>query len=59
MLLISKITKAALNVMPLTLWHWPMNSEMNVGGIAVEAEPSCEYSITFSCQKWQNSDRWQ
>jgi len=57
MLLISKITKAALNVMPPTLWHWPMNSEMNVGGIAVEAEPSCEYSITFSCHVIDGSRR--
>jgi len=42
----SNTTKAALKVMPLILLCWPMSSEADVVGMAVEAEPSQQYSIT-------------
>jgi len=49
-------------VMPSILWCWPMTSEADVGGMAVEVEPSHQYSIAFCCQMrdvsrgavWQN-----
>ena len=41
--------RAALKVMPPILWCWPMISEADVGAMAVEAEPSHQYSITFCC----------
>ena len=41
--------RAAPKVIPPILWYWPMMSDMDVGGMAVEAEPSQEYSITFHC----------
>ncbi len=39
--------RAALKVMPLTVWCWPMTSEADVGGVAVGAEPSHRYSMTL------------
>ena len=39
--------RAALKVMPPILLCWPMMSEADVGGMAVEVEPSHQYSITF------------
>ena len=42
-------TRAALKVMPPVLLFWSMMSEADVGGIAVEAEPSHQYSVTFCC----------
>lgn len=33
--------------MPHILW-WPMTSEVDISGMAVEVEPSCQYSVTFS-----------
>ena len=33
----------ALKVMPPILIRWPTTSEMDVGDMAVEAEPSCQY----------------
>jgi len=38
---------AALKVTAPILCCWPMTSEASVGCMAVEAEPSCQYSITF------------
>jgi len=35
-------------VLPILL-HWLTISEVDVGGMAVEAEPSGQYSITVSC----------
>ena len=53
----------ALKVVPPILWCWPMMSEADVGGMAVEVEPSHQYSITFCCYVtdgsrgavWQNA----
>ena len=42
-------TKVALKVMLLILLCWPTVSEADVGGMAVEAEPSCQYFFTFCC----------
>lgn len=41
--------RAVLNVMPPILFYWPMISEINVGGVAEEVEPSQQYFITFCC----------
>ena len=38
-------TRAALKVIPPVLWCWSMTSEADGGGMAVEAEPSHQYSI--------------
>ena len=45
---------AAPKVMSPILLHWP-TSEVDVGGIAVEAKPSCQYFITESqnCRGWK------
>ena len=48
--------------MPSILWCWPMPSEADVGGMAVEVEPSHQYPIKFYCHvtdgsrgaAWQN-----
>ena len=40
-------TRAALNVMLPISWHWPVMSEADGGGMAVEVEPSCQYPATF------------
>jgi len=42
-------TRAALEVMPPVLLRWLMASEADVGGMAVEVEPSHQYSITCCC----------
>jgi len=39
--------RAALKVMPPVLLCWPTMSETDFGGIAVEDEPSFQYSICF------------
>ena len=41
--------KAALKVMPPILLCWSTMSEVNVGGMAVETEPSNQYFLTFCC----------
>ena len=41
--------KAAPKVMPPVLLCWSMTSEVDVGGMAVEDEPSHQHSITFCC----------
>ena len=51
-----------LKVMPPILWCCPTISEVDVGGMAVEVEPSYQYSIIFCCYvtdgsrgaAWQN-----
>ena len=35
--------------MPCILLCWPMASEVDVGAMAVEAKPSCQYSVTCCC----------
>ena len=42
-------TIAAPRVMPLILLCWPTVSEVNVGGMAIEAESSHQYYITYCC----------
>ena len=39
--------------MPLMLFCWPMTSEADGGGTAVEAEPSCWCYILMLCDRWQ------
>ena len=39
--------RAAPKVMPPILSCWPMMSEMDVGGMAVEVEPVYQYPVTF------------
>jgi len=41
--------RAAPKVMPVLLLCWPMMSEADVGGTAVEVELSHQYSITPCC----------
>ena len=41
-------TRAALKETPPILLHWPDTSEVDAGGVAVEVEPSHQYSLTFS-----------
>ena len=41
--------RTAPKVMPLILLSWPMTSEVDVVGIAVDSDPSHQYSITFCC----------
>ena len=43
------LVRAVLKVMPFILWCWPMKPEVDAGGTAVEAEPSCQYSIPCCC----------
>ena len=46
---IHTFARAALEVIPPILLCRPTMSEMDVGGMAVEAEPSRPYSVTFCC----------
>ena len=46
---LNRNTKVALKVMPPSLLCWPSTSDVDVGGIAVEVEPSHQYSITCCC----------
>ena len=49
--------RAALKVMPLIVWCWPMTSEADAGGVAVGAKPSHRYSMTLlPCDRWQQRD---
>jgi len=41
--------RAAPKLMPPVLLCWPMTSEADGGGMAVEVEPSHQHSITFCC----------
>lgn len=44
-----KSMRAAPKLMPQILLHWPTTSEANFGDMAVEVEPSRQYSTTFCC----------
>jgi len=44
-----KCTRAAVKVMPPILLCWPMKATVNGGNMAVDVEPSCQYSITCWC----------
>ena len=39
--------RAALKVVSPILLCWPMTPEADVGGVAIEIEPFCQYSIIF------------
>ena len=41
--------RAAPKIIPPILLFWLTMSEADVGGVAVEVEPSCQYSIMFCC----------
>ena len=41
--------RAALKIMPPLVLCWPTMSEVDVGGMAVEAEASHQHSITLCC----------
>ena len=41
--------RAALEKMPPSLLCWPMMSEVDVGGMVAETEPSHQYSVTSCC----------
>ena len=41
--------RPAPKVIPPILLCWPMISDTNIGGMAVEVEPSHQYFITFCC----------
>ena len=41
--------RAAPKIMPPILLCWPAMTEADIGGMAVEAEPSHQYSIIFCC----------
>ena len=41
--------RAAPKLMPPILLCWLMMSEADVGGMAVEVEPSNQYPVTFCC----------
>ena len=58
---INKHTWAALKVMPPILLCWFTTSEADGGGIPVEVEPFCLYSIAFCCHATDSSREavWQ
>ena len=41
--------------MPLVLLCWPVTLQADAGGMAVEVEPSNQYSILFPRDRWQQS----
>lgn len=41
--------RAAPKLIPPILLYWSMMSGVNVGGMAVDVEPSHRYSVTFCC----------
>ena len=43
-------TRATLKLMPPILLCWPTTSEANVFDMAVEVEPSRQYSVKFWCR---------
>jgi len=47
--------RVTLKLMPPSLLCWPTTSEVDVGDIAVEVEPSCQYSVKFCCRVTDDS----
>jgi len=45
----------ALKLMPPVLVWWPTMLEADVGDMAVEVEPSCQYSVKFCCRATDDS----
>ena len=60
-----RTARSALKIVPPISLCWPTMPEADIGGMAVEVEPSCQYSIPFCCHMtdgsrgavWQN-DYW-
>jgi len=50
-------TWAAPKVVPPVLFYWSTMSEVDGGGMAVQTEPSHQYSITFDCHGTDSSRR--
>ena len=48
-------TRAAPKLMPPILLCWPTTSEANVVDMAVEVEPSRQYSVKFRCRATDGS----
>ena len=48
-------TRAAPKLMPPILLCWPMTSEANLVDMAVEVEPSRQYSVKFCCRATDDS----
>jgi hypothetical protein len=48
-------TRTAPKVMPPILLCWPTRSEANIVDMAVEVEPSCQYSVKFCCRATDDS----
>jgi len=48
-------TRVALKLMHPILLCWPMMSEADIGGMAVEVEPSHQYSVKFCCRVTNDS----
>ena len=53
------ITRAGLKVMPPILFCWPMKSETDVGGMAVDGEPAITifHYMLLLCDRWQRRGR--
>jgi len=51
--------KTALKVIPLILLCWPITLEVDVGNMAVEAEPSHQFSITAAVNDSMLDSKWQ
>ena len=49
--------RVALKLMTPILLCWPMMSEADVGDMAVEVEPSRQYSVKFYCRATDDSRR--
>ena len=47
--------RVALKLMPPVLLCWPITLEADVGDMAVEVEPSCQYSVNFCCHATDDS----
>jgi len=47
--------RAAPKLMPPILLCWPTTSEVNVVDMAVEVEPSPQYSVKFCCRATDDS----
>ena len=48
-------TRATAKLMPPILLCWPTTAEANVVDMAVEVEPSRQYSVKFCCRATDDS----
>lgn len=51
------VVRTALKVMPPILSRWSVTSQADVGGMAVEVEPSHPYPITRCCRATAGSSQ--